>query len=64
MGPYSKFDIEKNPILIVHDWSTGLYFFNIKEKVKTPILASQSKHAQDPQEEVEQKVKSEKSLKM
>lgn len=28
MGPYSTFDKDKNPILIVHDQKNGIYLLN------------------------------------
>jgi len=38
MGPYSTFDKEKNPILVVHDMKNGVYILNVANQTKTFVL--------------------------
>jgi hypothetical protein len=38
MGPYSHFDFDKAPFIVVHDLQDGLYMFDMKTKQKTSIL--------------------------
>lgn len=37
MGPYFKFDLKINPILVVHDMKSGLYLLNLVTEERTPI---------------------------
>ena len=30
MRPYAEFNLENNPIIVVNDWSDGIYLFNLK----------------------------------
>jgi len=38
VGPYSHFDFDKAPFIVVHDLQDGLYMFNMVTKQKTSIL--------------------------
>jgi hypothetical protein len=38
MGPYSVFDKDTNPILVIHDMKSGLYLLNLVTEDRTPIF--------------------------
>ena len=38
MTAYSRFDKDKNPILVIHDRNNGVFFINIMTLEKTQLL--------------------------
>jgi hypothetical protein len=45
MGPYSTFDKDKNPLLVVHDMKNGLYILNVVKQTKTFVVQKKSERS-------------------